>query len=214
MIKAILFDMDGVLVDSEPLHFESHKRALHFSGLDLILEDYVKYGVSTRSEYFYDKLQKKYNIEINAERTHAKKQEIYIELLTQLRVIEGVPKKLDELSSKYQLYVTSSTRRDFIDKVLLQVQLRSHFSGVFSAHDSKRGKPFPDIYSDALRTIGLASYECIAVEDSQNGIEAAVGAGIRCVAIPNIYTKNQDLSKATVIISSINDLDSPVLEGE
>lgn len=205
-IKAILFDLDGTLVDSEPLHFEAHRRALAQHGIKITKEDYIQNGVSGGQRSFYEMMQIIYATPIDIDAVRKLKKEIYGDLIGEIKLFEGVKEVLENLKEKYRLAIVSTTHMDYIRRTLKQVGIEEYFETFSSAKELERGKPFPDVYFDSLKKLGLAPCECIAVEDSRNGVEAAKNAGIRCIAIPNEFTRQQDFSKADVVVSNIKEL--------
>lgn len=205
-IKAILFDMDGILVDSEPRHFEAHRRALEKFGIEITRDDYIQNGVSGGKRSFYEVMQMKYHKQIDIDEVKKIKKEIYGELIDEIVIFDGVKDVLEECRGKFRMAVVSNTHLAYIHKTLVHVGIEKYFEVFSSAKDLERGKPFPDVYFDAMKKLGLNASECIAVEDSRSGVEAAKSAGVFCIAIPNEFTKHQDLSNADVIIESIADL--------
>lgn len=205
-IKAILFDMDGVLVDSEPLHFEAHRRALEKHGINITEEDYIQNGVSGGQRSFYEVMQIKYHKTVDVGEIKKEKKEIYGNLIGEIELFDGVKEILEDLSGKYRMAIVSTTHLEYIYKTLEHVGIRNYFETFSSAKELERGKPFPDVYLDALKKLNLNADECIAIEDSKNGVEAAKNAGIKCIAIPNKFTEKQDLSRADVKISEVIEL--------
>lgn len=209
-LKAILFDLDGVLVDSEPLHFEAHRCALEAQGIKITKEDYIQNGVSGGQRSFYEVMQIKYHAKVDIDEVKKLKKEIYGKLIEEVSLFDGVKEVLTELSGKYRLAIVSTTHLDYIYKTLEKVGILNFFETFSSAKELERGKPFPDVYLDALKKLGLNANECTAVEDSHNGVEAAKAAGIRCIAIPNDFTFKQDLSQADVVVSGIKELEAEI----
>lgn len=211
-IKAILFDMDGLLVDSEPLHFSAHKQALAEQDIQITKEDYIQNGVSGGRRSFYEVMQIKYHKKIDIALVKKRKKELYGELIKQIQVFEGVKRIVEMLHPHYRMAVVSNTHLEYIQKTLSHVAMEEYFEVISSAKELEHPKPFPDVYFSAIKKLKLDASECIALEDSRNGIEAAKNAGIKCIAIPNEFTRQQDLSRADVIIESIKKLDRALLE--
>ncbi|EKE19199.1 MAG: HAD family hydrolase [uncultured bacterium] len=211
-IKAILFDMDGLLVDSEPLHFEAHRRALEKFGIQITKEDYIQNGVSGGRRSFYEVMQIKYHKPLDINAVRKLKKEIYGELIKQIEVFDGTKRIVEILHRKYRIAVVSNTHPEYIQKTLAHVGMVEYFETISSAKELERGKPFPDVYFNAMKKLGMEASECVAVEDSCSGIEAAKNAGIRCIAIPNEFTSQQDLSRADVVIGSIKEMDKALVE--
>lgn len=213
MIKAIFFDMDGVLVDSEPLHFEAHKKALENFGVTLTLNDYMDFGVAKGDENLYEKAAQKYGVVIDEDKISEIKKQIYKEIFAHNgEIIDGVKETLAELFVKYDLAIVSSGAKDVVRYVLEKSELFEYFKFIVTGDDVKNVKPHPDVYLKAMELAGVNGDECVAIEDSQSGVEAAKNAGIRCIAIPNNFTKNQDLSLANQTVSSARELQKVILK--
>jgi len=211
-IKAILFDMDGVIVDSEPLHFEAHKKALAQFGIELTLEDYMKFGVSAGDEALYEKMSELFGVLINKSEISKIKKQFYREIFNEKgKMIPGVLEALRTFSKKYKLAVVSSGSMNAIEFVLEKLDIKNYFNLIVCGEDAKRAKPFPDLYLKAIELLSLEKESCVAIEDSETGIAAAKDAGIKCIAIPNEFTKNQDVSRADMILSSIKEVDEKII---
>lgn len=206
-IKAILFDLDGVLIDSEPLHFEAHKKAAAHYGIDLSLEDYMQFGVATGDDFLYGKMSEKFGVEINKDEISEMKKQHYREILDEKgKLMPGISEVLQKFSPEYELAIVSSGTSDSVEYVLAKFDIRKYFKAIITGDDVRNVKPFPDVYLKALEKLGISRDECVAIEDSATGIEAAKAAGIRCIAIPNDFTKNQDFSKADALLSEAGEL--------
>lgn len=211
-IKAVLFDMDGVLVDSEPLHFEAHKRALNNFGIDLALDDYMDFGVAKGDVNLHKKVSEKYNIKIDIKKVSLLKKKLYREIFNEkAKPRDGILELISRLYGKYNLAIASSGARDAVEFVLERFNLKDRFQVVVSGGDVVNVKPAPDIYLKALELLNLGGDECVAIEDSETGTVSAKSAGIKCIAAPMEFTKNHNFSKADVVIENISDIDDKLL---
>ncbi|MGH3066647.1 MAG: HAD family hydrolase, partial [Gaiellaceae bacterium] len=133
-----------------------------------------------------------------------------------LPLIPGAVEAVERLAESFRLGLASSSNRPLIDAVLSAAGLGSSFDVTVSSEEVERGKPAPDVFLEAARRLGVSPARCAVVEDSGNGIRAAVAAGMRVVAIPNsLYRPPDDaLSLADVVIGSLADLSSKVVAGE
>ena len=207
MIKAILFDLDGVLIDSEPLHFEAHKKALEKFGVQLSLEDYMNFGVAKGDENLYANVAQKFNVTIDRNEISSFKKKIFKEILdAKGSLISGVLDVLKKLDGKCDCAIVSSGSKTSVDHIVDTFGIRKFFKVIVTGDDVERVKPFPEIYLKAIEMIGYEKEACIAIEDSETGIASAKAAGLRCVAIPNKFTMHQDFSKADSVLSSIKEL--------
>ena len=206
-IKAILFDFDGVIVDSEPLHFEAHKKALVDFGVDLTFDDYMDFGVSKGDNNLYEKVAQKYGVKIDKEVISKTKKQIYREIFDEkAELIPGILESLEKFSEKYDLAIVSSGVKSSIEYAIDKFNIGKYFKFVITGDDVERVKPFPDVYLKAIELLGHKKEDCVAIEDSETGLEAAKNAGIKCIAISNEFTRNQDFSRADMLLSSTKDL--------
>ncbi|MDP4179585.1 MAG: HAD family phosphatase [Bacillota bacterium] len=205
MLKAVIFDMDGVIVDSEPIHFEVDKRVMKKCGFiasDDILNPYV--GVSN-PEMWKD-LKEKYNLILSVEELLKLQSELKIEVLneTKIEAIDGIIELLSDLRrNKIILAVASSSPRLFIETILETIKIREYFNAILSGEEVQRGKPYPDIFLKTAEMLKVNPHECIVIEDSTNGVKAALSAGMKCIGYANLNSGSQDLSRASTIVDSI-----------
>lgn len=206
-IKAILFDFDGVIVDSEPLHFEAHKKALKNFRVELTFEDYMDFGVSKGDNNLYEKVSQKYGVKIDKEVISKTKKQIYREIFDEkAELIPGILEALKKFSKRYDLAIVSSGVKSSIEYAIDKFDIGKYFKFVVTGDDVEKVKPFPDVYLKSIELLGLEKENCIAIEDSETGLEAAKNAGIKCIAIPNEFTKNQNFSSAEMLLSDIKEL--------
>ncbi len=210
--KAILFDFDGILVDSNPFHFEAHRRALEKYGVKITKADYIENGNGMDKEPFYENMQEKYGVAFDLAKARRAKREIYGELLDGVQLVEGVGGILEGLYGKFRMAIASTTHRDYILRILKNTGIEKYFDAISSSKELDRGKPFPDVYLDAMDKLGVLPEECVAVEDSHNGIAAAKNASVKCIAIPNEFTDRQDLSQADLRLENISQLTEEVID--
>lgn len=208
MLKAVIFDMDGVIIDSEPMHFKVDKRLLSNFGLEVdnhFLSQYV--GVSN-PEMFAD-IKEKFNIKYSIDELLDLKQNFLLEALneTKLDAVSGVRELIIDLASNNVLLaIASSSPRIFIEAVIKKLDLEQYFKVVVSGEELEKSKPAPDIFIKAASLLGVGRDECIVIEDAATGVEAAFAAGIKCVGYKNPNSGNQNLSKASVIVDDMRKL--------
>lgn len=198
--------MDGVILDSEPLHFEAHKRALEIFGVNLTTEDYMSFGVATGDLNLYAKASEKYGVEIGFEEIARLKKEFYRKLIDEKgELLEGVVDILESLSQKYILAIASSGTKNAVNFVLQKFSIEKYFNFIVSGDDVEKVKPNPDIYLRVIELLGFAKDDCVAIEDSQSGLIAAKDAGLKCIVIPCEFTKKQDFSRADVVLDKLSE---------
>jgi beta-phosphoglucomutase len=207
MIKAVIFDMDGVIVDSEPLHYEAHNKLLASYGHSLGSDEIKKYA-GLPSRVLYAQLKEKLNLPYDVDTLVMKKRELF--LLLAAEKVALMPHAGELISflkaSGFKVAIASSGYRNQIHLMLNKFGLLNKFETIVAIDDVKNAKPHPETYLEALRRLGLKTSECIAIEDSDKGIASAKGAGIRVIAVPNKYTEHQDLSMADLRVSSLKDI--------
>ena len=215
MLKAIIFDCDGVIADSEPLHFAALQRVLAEEGIALTEETYYRDYLAFDdrgcfSKAFHDHGQPLTDDKLR-ELIARKAAQLEPVMRTHLRIFPGVAEFIRNASAKYPLAVASGALRHEIDLILQHAGVRECFAMVVSAEDVMRGKPDPEAFKkayaalSALNTNGIATHECLVIEDSLHGVEAGKLAGMPVLAVTNSYPRER-LQAADVVIDSFADL--------
>ncbi|WP_160687896.1 HAD family hydrolase [Clostridium sp. C2-6-12] len=204
-MKAVIFDMDGVIIDSEPIHFEVDMKTMKDFGCSISKEELNKY-VGTTNEYMFTDIKNKYKLDKSAEeiinyRCELVKRKV---IESDLEPIEGIKNLLINLKDKnIPAAIASSSPRDFIEVVVSKFGIENYFSCILSGEEVENGKPAPDIYVETAKKLGILPEECVVIEDSKNGVLAAKKAGMKCIGFKNANSGNQDLSNADFIVNSI-----------
>lgn len=208
MISAAIFDLDGVIVDSEPLHYLSEKDMLSKRGVNLRRSDTKDIVGRTEMESM-QYLKDRFGLKDSAKHLYEEKQRIYKRMLRNaVKPRPGLFKLLNDLEDKgMTLAIASSAPRENIDIVLKALGIEDKFRAVVSGDDVERGKPSPDIFLLAAQRIGIGAKNCLVIEDAQNGVEAAKRAGMTCIAVPNQFTQDQGFSRADAVVKSLEDID-------
>ena len=203
MIKAVIFDMDGVLINSQEQHYKIDLLTLKEIGTEGTRELVEKFA-GTRTGERFEKFREVLNFKTDIK--------TIIDIHTRLRdevfendgveVIDGVIDLIDDIRKNNILTaVASSSSYDLIYFVLDKMGARNKFDVVLSGSDMERGKPAPDIFLAAAEKLGVKADECLVIEDSGNGVEAASCAKMKIVGYINPTSGKQDLSKANKCIS-------------
>jgi HAD superfamily hydrolase (TIGR01509 family) len=195
-LSALIFDLDGLLADTEPLHCRAYQMTFLEQGITLQELDYCEHWVRFgRGITDWVTLN---NLAIDPYALRLRKSEHYCALLnSSLRPMDGALELLDALHGQIRLALASSSYRDAINGVLTGLNMAHFFDVVFlkAAHD-----------------LGVRPEECIVLEDAEKGVLAAHSAGMRCIAVPNDYTRHHDFSRATRICSSLKEITPELLQ--
>ena len=191
MIKALIFDFDGTIIDTETAWYTTFKEAYKTHGVDLTLEQYSQcLGTSLHSFNPYTHLKTHYNLPIDLEEFKHFVQQQHTELMIQERVRPGILKLLESAKSQgLKIGLASSSERAWIDRFVKLHGIEDYFECHCTADTVQKVKPDPELYLQALEKLGVEASEAIAIEDSPNGARAAVAAGIATVVIKNDITK-------------------------
>lgn len=208
-MKAVIFDRDGVILDSESINVNSAVEA--FKKLGIAMKEEEKDWIVGRHPDDYKNLfLEKYDF--SSEEFRNIQEKIYYELLESAPLIDEailLIKQLYEL--KTPLALTTSSGLESTLQVLKSADLENIFSVIVTYEDYKERKPNSESYEITAKKLDLHPEDCVAIEDSSVGVEAAKNAGMKCIAIPNEYAKNQDFSKADLIVESADEIDIELL---
>ena len=200
MVEAILWDNDGVLVDTECLFFESTRRTLATIGIQLSLEQFLDLSMRQGRSAFDLAIERGWPKE---QVTQLKRERdlLYSEILrNQTRVLPGVTETLKALHGRMRMAVVTSSQRQHFDVMHADIGLTRYFEFVLAREDYGKTKPNPESYLLALERLGMGAKNCVAVEDSERGLAAARAAGLRCLVIPNEVTRRCSFQGATAIL--------------
>ncbi len=203
--KAVIFDMDGVLIDSEPAYLEMNKKLFAEFGIEMDQEDY-KALVGMPSIPMWTMLKKKYDLKnevsdflmIEKKRMH--------EILDSDNLsepIEGVTELLGTLrENKLKLSIASSSAKENVNFIISKLNLTGYFDFIISGEEVKNGKPSPEIFLAVSGIFRISPDKCYVIEDSANGIMAARSAGMNCIGFTNNDSNSQDLSGSDFILKN------------
>lgn len=207
MIKGVIFDNDGVIVDSEPLHHLAEQKTMAPFGVDITKEEYKNYvGVGTR-KMFSDWILK-FNLSLKPEDLIPHHDRNLIQIFQeQVEPTPGVVAFIKYLfQKKYPLAVASSSHRNLVQVGIIKHNLMQYFQSIITGDDVTHVKPAPDIFLLAAKKLNLAPANCLVIEDSSVGIQAAKAAGMFCAGYQNHNSGAQDLSKADIIFQDFAEL--------
>jgi HAD superfamily hydrolase (TIGR01509 family) len=192
-VKAVIFDLDGTLVDSEPNYSEADDKTLADYGIVKLSAEMKRKYVGIGTVEMMEDIKKIYDINESIEILVAKKNKYYLEIAKKnTPVFPEMHKFLQFLkSNNYPLALASGSSPEIIDTVLSITKLREYFDVVLSAEQVEKGKPAPDVFLEAAKQLGVPFGNCLVLEDSKPGVEAAKSAFMYCMALP--YTMEESL---------------------
>jgi HAD superfamily hydrolase (TIGR01509 family) len=208
MVAAVVFDLDGVLVDSETVWDEARREVVARHGgtwFPNATREMMGMSSTEWSTFLHERL--------GVALTPSEISDAVVELVERrydehLPLLPGAQEAVRALASQWPLGLASSSNRPIIERFLDASGLRGCFTVSLSSEEVGRGKPAPDVYLEAARRLGVAAERCVAVEDSTNGIRSAAAARMRVVAIPNTHfpPAPEALELATVVITGLDEL--------
>lgn len=214
MIQTVIFDMDGVIVDTELVHRYAYFK--HFDELDIeVPEDmYTSFtGLSTRNTFQI--IKDYFNLEQEVEDLILRKRAIFNDAFDNkedLTLLDGVENLIKDFHKNgMQLIVASSASNVTINRVFTRFGLHQYFTDIVSGEDFPKSKPDPAIFLHAASLSASPKENCIVIEDSTNGVRAAKAAHIFCVGYNSLHSKDQDLSEADVIINHFDELNYEIV---
>ncbi|MFW6022412.1 MAG: HAD family hydrolase [Halanaerobiaceae bacterium] len=204
-LKAVIFDMDGVIIDSEPIHYEVNKKLYDELEIEIKDEEYRKFiGVSNSDHWGY--LKEKHKLVESIEELVARQNSRNIGHLNNSteEPILGVVQLIEELERQnIKIGLASSSDMRYIKAVIEKFGIDDYFQTMTSGEDMERGKPHPDIFQETASKLDEDSENCVVIEDSENGVKAALNANMKCIGYINPNSHNQDLSLAHITVDSI-----------
>ena len=209
--RAVILDMDGVIVDSEPLHERAFYDVLEDLGYGgnhgIRFADYV--GRSD-FELWRDFVARNKPVQPLSELLALKRTRVIEVLRKGQPIFAGLPELVERLAARCPLAVASGSERAVIDAVLELKGLRRFFSAVVSAGEVRNGKPAPDIFLRTAELLGVAAHDCWVIEDSKPGVAAALAAGMRVIAITNTH-RADELRQATHVVGTYPEIERLLL---
>lgn len=209
MIRTVIFDMDGVIIDTEPLHHHAFFTEFAELGLSITEAEYATFlGLSTRNVFQH--LRQQYGLTPDLDALLRRKRELFNQAFDEdadLDLLPGVRALIEDLRAHgVPLVVASSAGRATIGRVFERFGLGPYFGHIVSGEDFERSKPDPAIFLRAAALAETPVRECVVIEDSANGVAAAKAAGIYCIGYASPHSTGQDLRLADRIIQDFSEL--------
>ncbi len=223
MLRAVIFDFNGIIVDDEPIHFELFQKVLGEEGIDLTEEAYyARYlGFDDRGAFSagFRENNRHLSAQKLAELIHRKAVYYQDAIKNHVTIFPGVNKLVADLAPRLPLAVASGALRQEIETILTTANLLDRFRVIVSAEDVTRGKPEPEIFLKVLAKLNdghvdgnpLSPAECVVIEDSKEGIKGARRAGMKCLAVTNSHPAEQ-LTDADAVVESLEGIDLEFLQ--
>jgi HAD superfamily hydrolase (TIGR01509 family) len=209
--------MDGVIVDTEPVHHYAYYQ--HFSQLNIeVTDEHYQSLTGNSTRNVFQKLKDHFSLEHEVEHLIQTKRNLFndaFDTKEDLHLIEGVEDLIKDLHQHgLELIVASSASKVTIDRVFKRFNLFPYFSHIVSGEDFPKSKPHPAIFEHAASLSKHPKEQCIVIEDSTNGIIAAHAAGIYCIGYQSVNSKGQDYSLANKVISHFDEVDANLIKNE
>ncbi|OGS20485.1 MAG: hypothetical protein A3J83_03410 [Elusimicrobia bacterium RIFOXYA2_FULL_40_6] len=215
-LKAVIFDMDGVIIDSEPVHYLVNKEMFGQFGIKFTQKDNDRFiGVSNPA--MYAEYKSKYEINLSIEELSRLQLEKFLKKINnsfgKYRPIPGITALLAELKeNNIKIGLASASDMEVIEAVLKSFRIKDYFKVIVSGIGMKRGKPAPDIFLKTAKKLRVKPADCAVIEDSKHGVQAAISAGMKCIGYKNANSGNQDISKADLVVNKISKIDVGILK--
>jgi HAD superfamily hydrolase (TIGR01509 family) len=208
MINTIIFDFDGIIIDTESTEYESWREIFIEYNLHLDFDIWADLiGRPRGSVNMYDYLEQQCGYSIDKEKINSRRLARNRELNNKLELLPGINDYMTEAKNGHMnLAVVSSSDRNWVLEHLSRLKIMEEFDLIVCEEDTKLHKPNPEPYLYLLNKLEIKPANAIAIEDSPNGVKAAISAGVFCVAIPNEITKRLDLSMADLQIESLSQI--------
>lgn len=215
MIQTVIFDMDGVIVDTEPVHRYAYYKQFAELNIEVTEAMYTSFtGFSTRNTFQY--LKEHFQLSNEIEDLIHRKRSIFndaFDTKEDLELLEGVRSLIEDLHQNgIQLILASSASKVTIERVFSRFGLHDYFTHVVSGEDFPNSKPHPAIFEYAASLSEAPKEKCIVIEDSTNGIQAAKAAGIFCIGYQSKHSKDQILDDADKVIHHFGELNADIIK--
>jgi HAD superfamily hydrolase (TIGR01509 family) len=199
----VIFDLDGVLIDSEGLYYRAYSDVLRPYGVTVSREEYEDHWIAQGNGPEY--IVAKHNLPITPDEMRELRSPIYLHLLEmEVTLMPYVQEALRRLVTYCALTVATNSNREHLDAILRKFDLTPFFPLTVARQDYQKAKPEPDAFTTAAQKLGLEPAQCVVIEDTYKGVLAAVNAGMKCIAVPNDYTRRNDFSKASLVLPSLS----------
>jgi HAD superfamily hydrolase (TIGR01509 family) len=208
---AVIFDLDGVIIDSEELQYNAYSKVLARFGVRVSIDEYAEHWIAAGHGPEY--AVRTYALPMPPDELRALKNPVYHEILrNEVRLMPGVMEALQRLHRRCPLAVATNSNRQDTSFVVDHFAIRRFFTAIVTREDYPRAKPNPDAFTTAAAEVGMPPASCVVIEDAPKGVLAAHRAGAAVLAVPNEFTRGNDFSRAAAVLGSLDELTVPLLE--
>lgn len=215
MPKAVIFDMDGTIVDTEPIASKTFEKIIREYGKiprpneNGLIQNPGVWGMET-----YQKLIKEYDLPFEPLALREKRRMYYVDALkNNVQLLPGFLELVNELKRKnIKIGLASNSIQPHVDAIVSEARIQDLFDCISAWNESIQPKPSPDVYLLTAKSLDISPSECVVIEDTYTGVTAGKAAGMKVIAVPSKYTRDQEFSKADIIVNSLLEITIPLLQ--
>lgn len=215
MLQAVIFDMDGVILDSQPYHFAVEEKIFREKGIAVSTEESYSF-VGMAGDRMWAQVKNKFGLKESIAELMAFDNRIRVDHFASLQDVQpmpGIMKLLEELRrNTIKIALASSSSVEVINVFISKLGIRHFFQQIISGDFVEKGKPAPDIFIHTAQALQEPAADCVVIEDSANGVKAAKLAGMKCIGFSNANSGDQDLSLADMVIDDFEKLNVAIIE--
>lgn len=210
-MPGVIFDLDGVLIDSEGLQYAAYMRVLERWNVSVTKETYATHWIAAGRGPEYAVAT--FGLPIEPDGIRELKHPVYHEILrAQVTLMPGAREAVARLAARFPVALATNSNRNDVDFVMDHFDLRRFFAAIVTRADYARAKPEPDAFLAAAARLGLAPESCVVIEDAHKGVLAAHRAGVPVIAVPNEWTRGNDFSLADRTLASLDEVSVALVE--
>ena len=212
MVKVIIFDLDGLLIDSQPLQYQAYHQVFSNHGFLLTLVDWQEW---IHNSYSAKQWIQKHKLPLDVATLRSEKKTIYDQLIhDELKLKPGARKLINTLYGKFRLGIASASRLESIELIVDKFGLRSKFEQLVSDTEMANGKPHPDIFLETAQAMQVEPADCLVIEDSMAGLKAAKAANMTCIICPDTFSnlKPATFTGADKIVSQLDEITCAMID--
>lgn len=205
-MKALILDMDGVIIDSEPMHFKLERELLEELGGRISPREQEEF-VGRTDRFIWSELKARFRLKEDLDRIIDMKKDRFLERIGEIGLVENFRDFLEMIGREdLKIAIASSNNRGAVERVIEFFDLADHIDFYISGEEVERGKPDPEIFLKAAEKLGVSPKDCLVIEDATSGIRAAKAAGMKSIGLDNPNSGRQDLAEADLVIAGFRDL--------